>query len=411
MDVFWVDVETGETRRVSVATDASEANNWSGRIVNSIGLDISADGRYAVFQSAASNLVVGDTNGATDIFMHDVDTGVTTRVSLADDDSQPSGHSYYPTISSNGRYVAFRSTATNLLPVADANGSDYDIFVRDLVAGTTEIVSIDSAGIQGNANSDFPAISGDGNRVVFLSKANNLVPNDTNGAAGVSTGEDVFVHDRTTRTTSRVSVASGGAEHAGGLTYHPTISSDGRVIAFASSASDLISGDTNTRFDIFVHDLMTGTTDRASEAADGTESNDHSNYPAVSASGRFLIFQSTASNLVPGDTNGRRDIIMRDLQSGDVTRLNLKNDGSQTSRDADRLPAISADGRFVHFSTGSEAFAPDAAGALLISYLVETGAPPETPAVPTLGTFAYGILVMSLLTTAVWGASIRWRSL
>src|SRR5690554_6282023 len=193
--------------RVSVASDGTESERESRNPA------ISADGRYVAFESSASNLVPGDTNGTLDVFVHDRVTGETTRVSVAFDGIEGEGHSRTPAISADGRYVAFESVATNLVP-SYADGR-YHVFVHDRVTGETTRVSDAFDGTQGNAHSGHPAISADGRYVAFDSRATNLVPDDTNNAA------DVFVHDRLTGETTRVSVLSGGAQ-SDGLSEHPT---------------------------------------------------------------------------------------------------------------------------------------------------------------------------------------------
>src|SRR5437867_824550 len=171
--------------------------------------------------------------------------------------------------------------------------------------GTTERVSVDSAGTQGNSFSLDPSISADGRFVAFSSLATNLVPGDTNGAF------DVFVHDRLTGTTERVSVDSAGTQGHGNSS-EPSISADGRFVAFSSVATNRVPGDTNAAFDVFVHDRLTGTTERVSVASAGTQGNGSSLDPSISADGRFVAFSSVATNLVPGDTNGKEDVFVHD---------------------------------------------------------------------------------------------------
>jgi Tol biopolymer transport system component len=185
------------------------------------------------FQSAASNLVAGDNNGSDDIYVHDTVTATTTRVSLDSAGVEGNGFSSEPSISGDGRYVAFQSAASNLV-AGDNNGSD-DIYVHDTVTATTTRVSVDSAGTEGNSSSSEPSISRDGRYVVFTSVANNLVAGDTNGWG------DIYVHDTVTATTTRVSVDSAGVE-VSGANSEPSISGDGRYVAFRSAASNLVRG-------------------------------------------------------------------------------------------------------------------------------------------------------------------------
>ncbi len=284
-----------ETTRVSVATDGTEAGD------NSYDPSISSDGRYVAFYSYDRYLVHNDTNGMPDIFVHDVRTGETTRVSVASDGTQGNMGSYYPSISSDGRYVAFMSWANNLVD-NDINGV-IDVFVHDRTTGQTTRVSIDSAGNQGDGHSEYPSISSDGRYVAFTSWASNLVDGDTNG------NWDVFVHDRQTGQTTRVSVASDGTQGSG-RSYSPSISSDGQNVAFTSWASNLVEDDTNWYADIFVHHRLAGQTTRVNVASDGTQSNDYSYSPRISSDGQYVVFESIASNLVADDTNDSYDIFV-----------------------------------------------------------------------------------------------------
>ena len=227
---------------------------------------ISADGRYVAFSSDAPNLVPGDTNDALDVFVHDRETGTTSRVSVDSAGTQAEGVSGFTSISADGRYVAFGSRAPNLVP-GDTNDA-LDVFVHDRTTGTTSRVSVDSAGSQAEGGSAFTSISADGRYVAFGSAAPNLVPGDTNDAL------DVFVRDRETGTTSRVNVDSAGtqAEGVSGLgNRDSSISADGRYVAFGSDAPNLVPGDTNDAQDIFVHDRERGTTSRVSVDSAGTQ--------------------------------------------------------------------------------------------------------------------------------------------
>jgi uncharacterized lipoprotein NlpE involved in copper resistance len=262
------------------------------------------------FHSLADNLVSGDTNETRDIFVHDRETGETTRVSVSSDGTQSNSTSYVPSISADGRQVAFYSDASNLVS-GDTNGIG-DIFVHDRDTGETTRVSVASNGTQGNSGSDYPSISADGRQVAFYSDASNLVSGDTNGFG------DIFVHDRDTGETTRVNVSSDGT-HSNICSFYPSISEDGRYVAFYSAASNLVSGDTNELGDIFVHDRETGETTRVSASSGGSQCNDHSWYPSLSGDGSYVAFQSEATNLVSGDTNGVNDIFVSAVEFGSST--------------------------------------------------------------------------------------------
>lgn len=411
-DIFVRDLQTGEIVRVSVSSGGTQANNLS------FTPSISADGRTIAFASNASNLVAGDTNGTTDVFVHNRQTGQTTRVSVASDNTEGNGFSFLPVISADGRVVAFASAATNLV-AGDTNGQP-DVFVHDRQTGQTTRMSVSTGGAQGNGASQFPSLSPDGTVVAFSSTATNLVPGDTNGqpdafvhdrrtgrttrvslsiggaqgdqavplifrahalstdgrivafasnATNLVTGDtngasDIFVHERRLTTTTRVSTATGGAQATGGASREPSISADGRFVAFSSYASTLVTDDTNSKSDVFIHDRQTGQTTRVSVASDGSQANDHSGSPSLSADGRYVAFYSSATNLVAGDTNGLGDIFVHDRQTGQTTRVSVASDGSQTN-DENSLFAISADGRYVAFtSAATNLVAGDTNGAI-----------------------------------------------
>jgi len=265
--------------------------------------------------------VPADTNDLWDIFVHDRHTGQTTRISVASDGNQADDVSFEPSISADGRYVAFTSGASNLVP-ADTNDV-YDVFVHDRQTGETVRLSVASDGKQGDGVSFDPSISADGRCVAFRSDGSNLVPADTNDLC------DIFVHDRQTGQTERVSVASYGTQ-GDDWCGDPSISADGRYVSFGSSASNLVSGDANDVDDIFVHDRQTGQTVRVSVASDGTEGNGHSLEPSISADGQYVAFGSSASNLVPGDTNEADDIFVHDRQTGETFLISVPSEGTPT---------------------------------------------------------------------------------
>ena len=334
-DVFVRDLSTNTTTRVSVGSAANQANSLS------LFPSISADGRFVAFDSYANNLVPGDTNAKSDIFVRDLSTNTTTRVSVGSAGNQANEDSSSSSISADGRFVAFWSNASNLVP-GDTNDSS-DIFVRDLSTNTTTRVSVDSAGNQGTGGSSDASISADGRFVAFSSNASNLVPGDTNASG------DIFVRDLLTNTTTRVSVDSAGNQ-GNDASSGGSISADGRFVAFSSLASNLVPGDTNASRDIFVRDLSTNTTTRVSVSGAGNQGNDYSSDASISADGRFVTFSSEASNLVPGDTNNKEDIFVRDLSTNTTTRVSVDSAGNQANG-LSYIPSISADGRFVAFTS------------------------------------------------------------
>jgi Tol biopolymer transport system component len=342
-DIFVHDRHTGFTTRVSIASNGTQGNG------SSYSPSMSADGRYVAFSSAASNLVPNDTNGKTDVFIHDREIGETTRVSQASNGVQGNGDSLHPSISADARYVAFQSLASNLVP-GDTNGT-WDIFVHDRHTGQTSRVSVASNGTQGNHWARLPSISADGRYVAFSSDASNLVPGDTNGE------RDIFVHDRQTGHTNRVSLASDGAQGNGGSSSQ-SISADGRYVAFSSTASNLIPGEPNDVTNVFLHDRQTAQTSRVSVAPDGTPANWESMGPSISADGRYVAFYSWADNLVPGDTNGEWDVFVHDKHTGHTNRVSLASDGAQ-GNGGSSFPSISANGRYVAFSSTANNLVPN----------------------------------------------------
>jgi len=321
------------TKRVSIGPAGIEGNG------NSYSSSISADGRFVAFQSDATNLVANDTNGKPDIFVRDRQTHTTARISVSSAGVEGNGGSYAPSISGNGRYVAFVSDSSNLV-ANDTNGF-LDVYVRDRQAGTTRRVSISSTGHQGNSDSYNPSISADGRYVAFQSDASNLVVHDTNLAG------DVFVRDRKTGSTTRISINSSGHQGNGG-SYAPSISAEGRYVALQSDATNLIANDTNGAADIFVRDRRAGSTTRVSVSGAGHQGNGGSYTPSISADGRYVAFQSIASNLIAHDTKDSADIFVRDRTAGSTRLVSISSAGHQ-GNGGSNSPSISADGRYVTF--------------------------------------------------------------
>lgn len=390
----------GDTELVSVnaLSDTAAGSSSSG--------SVSADGRYVAFVSTASTLVPGQNSQFSDIFVRDRLTLTNERVSVALSGAQTNGDSSQPSVSADGRFVAFTSKASNL--VAGDNNGKSDIFVRDRLTGKTELVSVDYRGVPTKGVSWGPSISADGRYVAFVAEADLVVPEETGNGV-----DDVFVRDRQTGQTEWVSVAlnyipntSGGGESAsisadgryvafyspfrllgeqkgtgifvrdrqagqtewvsvplsglGANGSHglPVISANGRYVAYSSTASNLVPGDSNGTRDIFVRDRQTGQTERVSVASNGAQANDQSEQPSISADGRYVAFWSDATNLVADDTNGYRDVIVRDREKGDTQRASVASNGLQGDSRSD-APAMSADGRYVAFSSYATNLVPN----------------------------------------------------
>ncbi len=345
-DVFVRDMATGVTVRASVSSAGGQADGGSGPAV------ISGDGRWVAFPSEATNLVARDTNrcfgyqvrgSCPDLFVHDLHTGATRRVSVSSRGGQANGESLYPAISADGRYVAFASLASNLV-TRDRNAR-MDVFLHDTRTGETQRVSVGADGGEADSFSFAPSVAADGSLVAFTSFATNLVAGDTNGA------DDVFVRDLAEQDTVRVSVGWDGSE-AAGFSGGASISADGSLVAFWSEAA-LVAGDGNGVVDAFVRDLAAGTVTRASVGSRGAEGDGPVTAPpSLAPDGRFVAFESEAANLVPGDTNAALDVFVRDLASGTTAMVSV-GPGGRPGNAGSGLPALSAGGCRVAFSSGA----------------------------------------------------------
>ncbi|MER7755887.1 hypothetical protein [Kitasatospora sp. NPDC097643] len=420
----------GRTERVSIGLGAAQPDGAS------FAAGVSADGRLAVFTSGATNLVPGDTNGKNDVFVRNLWTGATERVNLGADGTQAAGDSFDAAISGNGRYVTFSSYATNLAPGANlgfedvyvhdrwtgrtelvstghdpaapaqtgklsghpsiswdgryiayqSNRSDLapgtvtwlggNIYVADRWTGRTRLVSIGADGAEANASSADPVISADGGSVGFISKATNIVGQDKPGAlapaaaaqlaAGASDEEfvrDSFRHDahpeilkprfyplyvRDLRAEeTRLASPDGAGGYRGAAT--PALSPDGRFAVFSSPVPDGGSPWSH-HFEVYVRDLEEDTETLVSVGLPGTKTAGDSSNARMTADNRWVYFSSTAENLVPGDTNNARDVFRRDLWTGRTERVSLAADGSQSAGNSDD-PFVDALGTTVVFSS------------------------------------------------------------
>jgi Tol biopolymer transport system component len=327
------------TSRVSVSSAGAEGtgSSWDAAL--------SSNGRYVAFESDSENLVLGDTNSASDIFVRDRQTNTTERVSVGHLGQATGGGSYAPSISADGRYVTFTSDATNLV-VNDTN-SARDVFVRDRLLGVTTRVSVSVSGAQSTYDSESPCISPDGRYVAFWSFDSDLVVGDSNGVG------DILVRDLLLKTTERVSVGFGGqGDLAAG--NDPVISAGGRYVAFSSDATNLLSeADGNGVRDVFVRDRLLGATTRVSVKTGGVAGDGDSQAPSISANGRYVAYSSAATNLVDGDTNLKQDCFVRDRDMATTERVSMGSAGQQATGGDCVNPSISDDGTMVAF--GSDA--------------------------------------------------------
>ena len=353
LDAFVYDRETGSVERVSLTAGGTEVS--LGVCCFEQGVDISGDGRYVVFQSGSDEM--DDTAGQntwTDIFLRDRQTGTVTQVTHAFDGTATNENTYYPAISADGGHIVFQSDASNL--TANDTNNETDVFVYSAAAQTISLISVAADGGSGNGRSNTTyggSISGDGRFVIFYSRASNLVANDTN------INSDVFVRDRDAdedgifdetgpgeMSTQMVSVTPGG-EAGAGFSYSPFITGNGRYVLFASTAPDLVIDDNNMTMDVFMRDMLTGITEIVSLKTDGSQGDGGSSNSAASDDGRFILFQSTAQ-LINGEPNLFQDIYLRDRQTGTTTLISI---GESRANLSSLLPSLSADGRTAVFQS------------------------------------------------------------
>jgi Tol biopolymer transport system component len=336
IDIFVHDLQTNLTTRLSVNTSGVEGNG------NSFSSSISNDGRFVAFESNASNLVDGDTNTFTDVFLRDMQTNLTTRLSVNSSGVEGNGASKYPSMSGDGRYVVFYSQATNL-----DNFGMGGVFLHDTISHTTKLISIINEGTSLNGMS--PSISEDGQYITFFSPTvsykgeiylYNRISNSNTPVAPVDFKQandhyrrcqpkfskngqyivyislnngiyDIYVYDRIKDTNERIPVTLDSYDYTGGMV--PYISGDGRFVTFRSSSSNVVSGDTNENSDVFVYDFQNNRSTLVSVNSSGIQGNSGSTNPTISSDGRFVAFESYATNLVNGDSNGEKDIFVTPL--------------------------------------------------------------------------------------------------
>jgi Tol biopolymer transport system component len=387
-DVFVRDLEAGTTTLVS--GNAARTGGGNG---GSSGVAMSHGGRYVLFDSYAGDLVADgiDRDSDNDVYLRDTRTSVTQLVSVNLEGFSTAGFSWATAITPSGRYVLFSSLASDLT-MEDGNGLT-DVFLRDVQAGVTELVSVNAAGNRSaDGLSRGSAVTPNGRFVLFVSEAGDLVSMPTGN------WQQVYVRDRQTGTTRLVSVNAAGTAAAIGQSFEPAITPDGRYVVFNSTAFDLVAGDFNNAIDVFVRDLTAGTTTLVSRNASGTGSgNDSSVAGGLSADGRYVLFASDASDLVSNDGNGRTDLFRRDLQTGSTVLVSVDAAGTGSGNGRSGAGTMSADGLTVAFSSEAsnlvagdangwnDVFVRDlATGTTLLMSANAVGAPANGAAVPAL---------------------------
>jgi len=344
-------IDASRLTRASIASDGTEANQDSGEP------QLNADGRFLVFSSSTDNLAPGHKPTSRDIYLRDRLLNLTTVVNRAPDGAPAAGgRSEHPSISDNGRFIVYSSYADNLAP-NDANNAA-DIFLYDREEDRTTCISVSPDGKQADGDSICPTISGNNRWVVYASKATNLTPGDTNAKW------DIFVYDRITRATERVSVSTKKEQGNGdsGL-LGIDIDDNGRYVVFASEATNLAQEDTNGVADIFLRDRFkdTGETRRVSISSEFRQANGKCFSPSINGRGRYIGYISVAANLVPDDTNGCADIFIFDFSSATTRRINISTDMEQADQAAGECD-LDRSGRFVAFSSAASNLAPNDTG-------------------------------------------------
>lgn len=353
----------GATQRASVNSQEEQATVAAdlGLLFTSQAPSISRNGRFTAFESAADNLVPGDTNANKDIFVRDHVAGTTVRASIGAGGVQPTGLSQDPVISGDGRYTAYSSTSD----IAGGSPGYDDVYVYDRLTGANTLASqlmpnsSESCLLCVTLTGVFaePSISDTGRFVTFTSELTLLVPGDTNDEW------DLFLRDRDTDgdglfdepgavATERVSVSSAGAQ-ANDRSEHAAVSADGRYVVFGSKASNLVVGDANGTFDVFLRDRATGQTTMISKNASGAPAGASDATVDISADGRFITYQSTSGDIVANDTNGAADVFVYDRQTGVTTRESVDSLGAEIEALPSTNPAISHDGRYVAFTSNA----------------------------------------------------------
>ncbi|MFN2298950.1 MAG: PA14 domain-containing protein, partial [Anaerolineales bacterium] len=369
-NIFILDRDTDTLSPAIFATVDGYPNDDSAQPV------ISGNGQYVAFASSATNLDPNCDSGILSVFVYEVTIGAPgtfecVSIGLTGDADGPSEH---PAISYDGRYVVFSSYATNLV-TGGVSGGKRHIYLYDRVTMTTELIDTDSDEILGNEDSDNPSISADGQSIVFESFADNLLPpgEDTNA------NWDIYLRDRSTGTTSRISVALDLLENPNDGSSQPTISDDGTRVAFLSAASNLVPVDTFNLWNVFVRDIPSETTILVSISATGGCANGDSYFPRISADGDHVVFSSYASNLVAGGDGVDLQVFLRDLPNNTTVKISLSAGGEEGNSSSESA-GLSADGTDIAFmSYAGNLVAGDTLGFSDI-FLVEQVIPVTAPA-------------------------------
>lgn len=337
--IFVRDRTAQTTRCISVNSNGNQGNQ------DSDAPSVSSDGQFIAFDSKATDLAGKCDNGASHIFVHDRVARTTRCVSINSNGNQGNLDSHAPSISSDGRFIAFHSAATNLSGGKCNNGFIH-VFVHDLTAGTTTCVSVHSNGAEGDSNSFDPSISANGELVVFHSTAANLTGRCSNG------NSHIYLHNRLSDNTSCVSVDSDETESNGNSSL-PKISGDGLFVVFQSDATNLTPQCNNGFAQIYIRDLADDRTFCASRDSNGNQGNNDSVQPSISSVGRFIAFSSPATNLVSNRcTGGNKQIFIRDRTQDKTTCASLGPKNVEGNGDSEN-PSISGDGKVVSFESNS----------------------------------------------------------
>ncbi len=355
VDVFVYDRVNETIERVSVGTGGFEANERSVRP------SISADGRYVVFESLASNLSASENNATWDVFLHDRLLNTTEQISVDSAEVGGNQQSGDASVTSDGRYVVFTSSSTNL--VGGDGNAVADVFVRDRVDGVTIRISEDTSGLDADGPSSSPFITSNGQWVVFTSLASDLVDDDTNGEG------DIFRYEMATGVIDRVSVPAGGGESSR-ASNNASISEDGRYIAFESFSTDFVAGDADGIIDVFVKDMVSGAVERISRNTSGVEGNGNSTNARISGDGNTVVFESFANDLVANDTNFAPDVFAFQRDTQTMIRVSTDAAGNQSLGFAINA-VVSADGQFVAFDSDGDDLTPGDSGFLADVFLAQ----------------------------------------